>query len=316
MFLVDQGSPIPEARQTPWVRCTRRKRAPKFNPILTYNETCSPYDMPSTTQKRSTRSNPALQHDDSSIINTFHPRDHVRVRNEQDLELLRASPFAVLANVLHRAASAWTQVLNFIDSDIDRCKTPDANPSAKTLGFALEQLRFNHDFLAHAKKCCEDNIYLIECRGCPSWPGDGSYGKDSTGARLVSILLVDYRYLVNRCSDLSRRCQSVSQILMDTIRGKEALESLKLTKLAFVFIPLGVVASFFGMNVDILKNNPPIWVFVAIAVPVTVLTYLMLQGTIFVRLFKVFLNYIMIPFSNRAAERRDHIMAFLFARET
>jgi hypothetical protein len=209
----------------------------------------------------------------------------VRVASDEGLALLRESPFAVLASVLSRAASAWAQILNFVDSDIDKCKILTASPTADALGLALEQLRFNFDFLAHAQQCSKDNLYLIECRGCPAWPGGNEYEAGAKGAELVSSLLMDHQYLIGRCSELSRRCESVSQILADTIKVIEARKSLdqtlkinRLTRLAFVFVPLGFIASLFGMNVNVFQGDPPIWIFFAVAVPVSALTFLLLQG--------------------------------------
>lgn len=264
---------MPETNSTPWSNYTRLGRAPDCLPILTYNESPSGYAMASTPRA----SNPTTP-------NPFHPKDHVRVANDEELALLRKSPFAVLANVLARAASAWAQILNFIDTDIDKCKTRAASPAAEALGLALEQLRFNFDFLAHAKQCLSDNVYLIDSRGCQGWPGHGEYETGSSlGARLVASLLVDHGYLVNRCSELSRRCETASQVLADTLKMIETGESLDQTKrlnnltvLAFIFVPVGFVSTFFGMNVNVFADNPPIWIYFAVAGPTAGLVFLLL----------------------------------------
>jgi Mg2+ and Co2+ transporter CorA len=89
------------------------------------------------------------------------------------------------------------------------------------------------------------------------------------------VLLADHEYLIERCSELSQRCESISQIYADTINVMEARKSLaqterinRLTRLAFLFIPLSFISSFFKMNVDVFKNDP---------VPVTGLTFLLLD---------------------------------------
>lgn len=272
IFLVDQGLEVPETNSTPWSNYTRLGRAPDCLPILMYNESPSGYAMPSTPRA----SNPTTP-------NPFHPKDHVRVANDEELALLRKSPFAVLANVLARAASAWAHMLNLIDSDIDKCKTRAASTAAEALGLALEQLRFNFDFLAHAKQCLNDNIYLIDSRGCQGWPGHQEYETGSLGARLVASLRVDHTYLVNRSSELSRRCETVSQVLADTLKMIETSDSLDQTKrlnnltvLAFIFVPVGFVSTFFGMNVDVFADNPSIWIYFAVAVPTAGLVFLSL----------------------------------------
>lgn len=52
-------------------------------------------------------------------------------------------PFAVLANVLSRATSACALILNFADSDIDKCKILPSITNGGSLELALDQLRFN-----------------------------------------------------------------------------------------------------------------------------------------------------------------------------
>ena len=46
----------------------------------------------------------------------------------------------------------------------------------------------------------------------------------------------------------------------------------KLTRLAFVYIPLSFISSVFGMNVKEIQVNPPIWVFFATAIAFTFLS--------------------------------------------
>ncbi|KID60290.1 hypothetical protein MBR_10408, partial [Metarhizium brunneum ARSEF 3297] len=183
IFLVDQGLGVPETQDTPWSKYTRNRQAPDFLPILSYNESPSGYEIQSTAREMS-----------PSTPNPFHPRDHVRVASDKDLDLLRESPFAVLASLLGRAAAGWAQILNFIDSDIDKCKIPGPSPTTEALGSALEQLRFNLDFLAHAEQSLKDNAYLIEWHGSRTWPGHQEYQEATLGAELASTLLLDTQY--------------------------------------------------------------------------------------------------------------------------
>jgi Mg2+ and Co2+ transporter CorA len=46
----------------------------------------------------------------------------------------------------------------------------------------------------------------------------------------------------------------------------------KLTRLAFVYIPLSFISSVFGMNVKEIQANPSIWVFFATAIAFTFLS--------------------------------------------
>lgn len=48
----------------------------------------------------------------------------------------------------------------------------------------------------------------------------------------------------------------------------------QLTVLAFVFLPASVVAGCFGMNIDVLSDDPPVWWFFVVAAAVTAWTFL------------------------------------------
>jgi HPt (histidine-containing phosphotransfer) domain-containing protein len=54
----------------------------------------------------------------------------------------------------------------------------------------------------------------------------------------------------------------------------QSTRTAQLTVLAFVFIPVSTVASTFGMNVNVLKDNPPIYWFAGIGAVVALITFL------------------------------------------
>jgi len=53
-----------------------------------------------------------------------------------------------------------------------------------------------------------------------------------------------------------------------------SMRTAQLTVLAFVFIPISAVASGFGMNVNVLTNNPPIYWFAGVCAGVALVTFL------------------------------------------
>ena len=62
------------------------------------------------------------------------------------------------------------------------------------------------------------------------------------------------------------------------IEAGESLDQTKrlnnLTVLTFVFVPLSFVSGFFGMNVDVLADNSPVWIYFAIALPTAGIVFL------------------------------------------
>jgi Mg2+ and Co2+ transporter CorA len=63
--------------------------------------------------------------------------------------------------------------------------------------------------------------------------------------------------------------KSVEQSQMSIAQSRQIN---KLTRLAFVYIPLSFISSVFGMNVKEIQANPSIWVFFATAIAFTFLS--------------------------------------------
>jgi len=100
---------------------------------------------------------------------------------------------------------------------------------------------------------------------------------------LQKPLLNDHDYLLDKANYMSKRCEVSSDILVNAIAVLEAQKSIqqaaqvnKLTSLAFWYIPVSFVASVLGMNVEeIAERLPPLWVFFAVATPLTALSLLL-----------------------------------------
>ena len=85
---------------------------------------------------------------------------------------------------------------------------------------------------------------------------------------LTKVNLSDSLTPKNTLSRLSEGTQSLSQILIDSfslfissISTKDSLTSLRLTQLAFIYVPLSLVTGIFGMNMQQINNSGlPLWV--------------------------------------------------------
>jgi Mg2+ and Co2+ transporter CorA len=86
----------------------------------------------------------------------------------------------------------------------------------------------------------------------------------------------DIDYLLARIEILSNRCNRITDTLLSTMSILESQKSIeqsqqvnKLTRLAFVYIPLSFISSVFGMNVKEIQTNLPMWVFLGTALGFT-----------------------------------------------
>lgn len=191
------------------------------------------------------------------------------------MELLRQDPFFILSRLFLRAARSWSQVLNFIDEDVQACSVV----AEDLLSPALEQLRFNASLVTRFEGFLAEDLHVIQERGDASWPKPNP-ALEPRIADIQKALLKDYGFLIGHCRSLSSRCKTGSGILVSAAQLIEAHEGTtqarqahSLTRLAFVFIPLTFVASVFGMNVAAFKECPSIWLYFVVAVPVTTLSW-------------------------------------------
>jgi hypothetical protein len=96
-------------------------------------------------------------------------------------------------------------------------------------------------------------------------------------------VLEDYEDLLDRCTRLQKRVSDAMSTEMNRamiLESRKAIEqserTKKLTLLATYFIPLSFTASLFGMNFGVFgQGGLPLWWYVVIAVPLTLVTHLM-----------------------------------------
>lgn len=202
----------------------------------------------------------------------YHPVLDIAGISPADIEVLNQDPFYVLSRLYLSTSQSWSQVLNVMEEDIATCREARTEDSAE----ALEQLQFNAGLLERFRGYLAEDLDIIECRGSSSWHPSWRCSKLD---EIQVSLLKDYRYLISRAEQLTKRCEMSSSILVSTIGVLESQKSIAqaqqvntLTRLAFVYIPMSFIAAVFGMNVKEIDTLPSIWVFFAVAVPFTLVS--------------------------------------------
>ena len=113
-------------------------------------------------------------------------------------------------------------------------------------------------------------------------PDDDKTPKALAAAR---SLRTDYQHLIDRALKLLGYCDRGVQVVMNNAMIKESREAInqaegvvKLTRLAFVFIPLSFTTSFFGMNFKQLDGDIlGIWVWFVVSLPVLMIVMLLMR---------------------------------------
>ena len=201
---------------------------------------------------------------------------HLEYGKSLDQQLMACDPFYAMHGLFTFCAFSEAQFLNMLESKLS-ADTGYNLLSKKTWGQTEQAtLLYTQDILeAHARDL-RDNIETIKSRGGPAWPrpsDPSSYRKGEAAAR---ALQKDFEHLLSRSEALAAHCTAGLKILMNKMMIAESKEAImqaqgvaKLTRLAFVYIPLTFTAGVFGMNLEpIVDARNSIWVFFAVSVPV------------------------------------------------
>lgn len=100
----------------------------------------------------------------------------------------------------------------------------------------------------------------------------------SDGIPTLQPLIRDFEHFANEIGEMKKDChlfleQQVSKLALQDARlqMREARDLKRISYLAFIFVPLSLTSSFFGMNVKELDSGPtPVWKFAVTAIAVLV----------------------------------------------
>jgi hypothetical protein len=184
-------------------------------------------------------------------------------------ELCVRYPFPFVADLFETSALCWDQALNFL-SDALQHLPADHGERVKILGEAKR-------LIDRATRYFGETLQFIDARGRSHWPRPG--GEDQARVDVMAQRLRnDFAALADEAARLSTVCQETADSTVTEVNilaGQQALDESRrmylFTYLAFIFIPLSLVSSIFGMNVDVLGDpGAPIWIPIAVGVGVLI----------------------------------------------
>ncbi|KAJ8110763.1 hypothetical protein OPT61_g6474 [Boeremia exigua] len=271
---LDTGKPLSPDQPGPWSKALKenqRTRSETFLPWI-QSHPFAALDAASLSIAPDRRPKQEMEQSASLL--------HLDYGKTLDKHIMSQDPFYALHELLKSFAYSEAQFLNVIDSkineDIAKEFTPDHNISPANM------IYFQGLLDRHAERLL-GNIATIEARDESAWPQPSDEKMIKKTAAQAQALLKDYKGLLKRTETLSNTCKARLQILMSRagiVESNKAIEQAKvvtkLTRLAFVFIPLSFVSSFFGMNLTPLIEPPglSLWLFFAVSVPVVALLLL------------------------------------------
>lgn len=212
---------------------------------------------------------------------------HLDYGRNLDRYLLANDAFYALNELFNFAAFSEVQYLNMMESKLT--KELDRSVIVEQDTPTISNLLYNQQVLERHIERLKENIRTIEKHALPLWPKaqlDSSKEKDrkklEKSDSAATSLLQDYHYLLSRAESLSQKCSKGVQIFMNNSMINESREGInqakavtRLTRLAFVFIPLSFTTSFFGMNFRQLGTGElAIWVWFVVSGPIFLLSML------------------------------------------
>lgn len=269
----DHGSPFSaillsncgdEYSEMPWKQTSRNEVPPRFLPLRPFGT------LPLS---------PAYLRDTESTTKAFkeqHPDPfqsrilHGDTMSKTEQELCLQDPILLATDLFKTSALTWRQFFSFLKANHESPANDD--PAVKA-----DRLHREKQILDRACYYFEDVISMLEYRHMLGWPTCPLEKDREKVDFIVAQVKQDYEYLGREAIRLAAECASSISLEMNRISIDDAKQSIQqaervrlLTFLAYLFLQLSFVASLFGMNVaQITTPNPSIWLYFAIACPVT-----------------------------------------------
>lgn len=198
---------------------------------------------------------------------------HLEYGKLLDQELMTRDAFYAMNEIFTFVAFSEAEFLNMLESKLS-ADSGFTLMSQRSLELS-NLLYIQKNLEAHGNRLRE-NIETIKARGGTDWPRASQVDHVQKAEAAAASLLKDFEYLLQRTQILSTRCQAGMSYLMNKTMIAESQRSLsqarevtKLTRLAFIYIPLNFISSLLGMNLTPLVDaRYNLGLYFAVAIPV------------------------------------------------
>ncbi|CAH0055137.1 unnamed protein product, partial [Clonostachys solani] len=190
--------------------------------------------------------------------------------NAQVKGLACQDPLVVVFDLLTTSALSWSRCFDFLHALHHNRGHDDVEDR---VAFLLRDRQVLHN----ARAYFSDMLSFLRRREQLTWPHAATQQDRVRVDEMIESAVETLVHLDQRADDLSRMCAESIAVEMNVISITEARKGLAqasrielLTVLAFLFIPMSFVSSFFGMNVQTFKDpGPPLVTFFQVAIPIT-----------------------------------------------
>ncbi|KAM5481581.1 hypothetical protein McanCB56680_004117 [Microsporum canis] len=209
---------------------------------------------------------------------------HLDYGLDLDKTLAAGSSFYALHEILMFTAFSENQFLNMLETKLQKELDPAFLIRQSTP--TLSNLLYNQRILDRHIQRIKDNLNTfrgkesLACSRATFEPEKQQIIDDMT-----KKLIHDFEYLLSRSLTLSEQCSRGMQVVMNNTMIKESRDAMnqaegvvKLTRLAFIFVPLSFTASFFGMNfAQFGQGDLNIWIWFVVSTPIFIISLLLMK---------------------------------------
>ncbi|KAJ5811410.1 hypothetical protein N7474_007711 [Penicillium riverlandense] len=207
--------------------------------------------------------------------------------------------FVFVADLLDTSALSWAKFLSFIRASHE---VMSGDPE-----YQAGCLRADKKVLDRAVQYFDDVIRFIGERNEARDMGSTQPDLDRDPTETATRLMKDFQFLQEEAGKLSKLCSDSVGIAMNTISIADSRRSMAqaqrtqvISYLAYLFLPLSLIASLFGMNVqELVESGPRLSLYFAVALPFTVLSILFPQIMAVGRRYVPYLGFQAKVFSKR-----------------
>lgn len=207
---------------------------------------------------------------------------HLNYGESLDQQLVNRDCFFLFQELFEFSAFSIAQFLNLIDDNIFHEFSSGRSEDSES---KQANLLYIQTILENLERCLRQNLQVINSRGMNWWHRAENARQTRKYQQAADSLLRDYDALFARTTTLRDRCRSqINDLVTQTMLAEskkaiiQANEVTKLTRMAFILIPLSFTCGLFGMVVSpIVSNAPPWWAWVAITFPILVLSIVFLK---------------------------------------
>ena len=199
--------------------------------------------------------------------------------NKALLDAARQDSFVLLGDLYRLGASNWVVINEYINREL---ATIEYNLEKEEPGFRDLEV-YLKDLYIFRRRCVKYHQLITEAREQCGRRGQKSWSQDahsSIAAEYAKDVEEDFVYLQAKTRGTKKRIAKNIELLTSLVAigtGKQGLDEnhgvARLTLLAIVFAPFATVAAILGVNGKYGPGGPDFWVFWIVAVPVTLLIF-------------------------------------------